>query len=208
MVVFEGNDAAGKGGSIRRVTAALDARQYQVVPIAAPTEEERAQSYLWRVLAADSAPRARHHFRPFMVRDVCWSSAWKNSFPRRTGCALTARSTISRRSWSGTISWWSNSGWRLPRTNNYAALKTGNKPASRISRSPKTIGATARNGSNTSMPFADMVDRTSTEIAPWILVEANDKNFARIKILKSLCEHIENKLKHVSASEKIKLLKD
>jgi polyphosphate kinase 2 (PPK2 family) len=47
-LVFEGMDAAGKGGSIRRITAALDARQYRVIPIAAPTEEERAQPYLWR----------------------------------------------------------------------------------------------------------------------------------------------------------------
>ena len=48
ICVFEGSDAAGKGGAIRRITAALDARQYQIVPIAAPTEEERAQPYLWR----------------------------------------------------------------------------------------------------------------------------------------------------------------
>ena len=48
VAVFEGNDAAGKGGAIRRVTDALDPRQYHIVPIAAPTEEERAQPYLWR----------------------------------------------------------------------------------------------------------------------------------------------------------------
>lgn len=48
VVVFEGMDAAGKGGAIRRITAALDARQYRIVPIASPTEEERAQPYLWR----------------------------------------------------------------------------------------------------------------------------------------------------------------
>src|SRR5690606_14185829 len=48
VAVFEGNDAAGKGGAIRRVAAALDPRQYRLVPIAAPTEEERAQPYLWR----------------------------------------------------------------------------------------------------------------------------------------------------------------
>src|SRR6185503_17113405 len=48
IVAFEGSDAAGKGGAIRRVTGALDARCYQVVSIAAPTEEERAQPYLWR----------------------------------------------------------------------------------------------------------------------------------------------------------------
>src|SRR4051794_30733240 len=48
VLVFEGSDAAGKGGAIRRITGALDARLYRVVPIAAPTEEERAQPYLWR----------------------------------------------------------------------------------------------------------------------------------------------------------------
>ncbi len=48
VAVFEGNDAAGKGGAIRRVAAALDPRQYSIVPIAAPTEEERAHPYMWR----------------------------------------------------------------------------------------------------------------------------------------------------------------
>ncbi|HPU79132.1 MAG TPA: polyphosphate:AMP phosphotransferase, partial [Accumulibacter sp.] len=48
ILAFEGSDAAGKGGAIRRVMSAMDARQYQIIPIAAPTEEERAQPYLWR----------------------------------------------------------------------------------------------------------------------------------------------------------------
>src|SRR6185503_9015090 len=48
ILVFEGWDAAGKGGAIRRVTGSLDARDYQVIPVAAPTDEERAHHYLWR----------------------------------------------------------------------------------------------------------------------------------------------------------------
>ncbi len=48
VVVFEGMDAAGKGSTIRRITQALDARFYRVVPVAAPNENERAQPYLWR----------------------------------------------------------------------------------------------------------------------------------------------------------------
>ncbi|MBX3188872.1 MAG: polyphosphate:AMP phosphotransferase, partial [Labilithrix sp.] len=48
VVLFEGMDAAGKGGAIRRITQALDAREYEVIPIAAPTDEERAHPYLWR----------------------------------------------------------------------------------------------------------------------------------------------------------------
>ncbi|MFO1113109.1 MAG: hypothetical protein U1E35_04315 [Rhodospirillales bacterium] len=57
ILVFEGWDAAGKGGAIRRIVGALDARDYGVIPIAAPTEEEeRARHYLWRVLAASFPP--------------------------------------------------------------------------------------------------------------------------------------------------------
>src|SRR6185436_18359903 len=48
VALFEGSDAAGKGGAIRRITQGLDVRSYQVAPIAAPTDEERAQPYLWR----------------------------------------------------------------------------------------------------------------------------------------------------------------
>src|SRR4029077_6354079 len=48
ILAFEGSDAAGKGGAIRRVATSLDARQYVIVPIAAPAEEERVQPYLWR----------------------------------------------------------------------------------------------------------------------------------------------------------------
>jgi polyphosphate:AMP phosphotransferase len=48
VLVFEGWDAGGKGGSIRRLTEAIDPRLYRVIPIAAPTEEERAHHYLWR----------------------------------------------------------------------------------------------------------------------------------------------------------------
>ena len=48
LLVFEGVDAAGKGGAIRRLTAGLDARDYRVIPIAAPSDEERAPHYLWR----------------------------------------------------------------------------------------------------------------------------------------------------------------
>lgn len=48
VAAFEGSDAAGKGGAIRRVTAALDPRRFRVQPIAAPSDEEKAQPYLWR----------------------------------------------------------------------------------------------------------------------------------------------------------------
>ena len=74
MLVFEGVDAAGKGGAIRRVTAALDARQYVTVPVAAPTDEERAQPYLWRFWRQIPPQGGITIFdRPGTA--ACWSSA-------------------------------------------------------------------------------------------------------------------------------------
>ena len=68
VIVFEGWDAAGKGGAIRRVTGALDARDYRVIPIAAPTDEERAQHYLWRFWRDMPARGQGRHLRPLLVR--------------------------------------------------------------------------------------------------------------------------------------------
>ena len=48
VLVFEGVDAGGKGGAIRRITSAIDARLYRTIPVAAPTDEEKAHHYLWR----------------------------------------------------------------------------------------------------------------------------------------------------------------
>ena len=48
VLAFEGWDAAGKGGVIRRITGAMEAGDYRVIPVAAPTEEERKYHYLWR----------------------------------------------------------------------------------------------------------------------------------------------------------------
>ncbi len=60
IAVFEGNDAAGKGGSIRRITGALDARYYQVIPIAAPSEKS-VPALSVAFLAASSPERPGDH---------------------------------------------------------------------------------------------------------------------------------------------------
>ena len=78
MAVFEGHDAAGKGGAIRRVSRALDPRRYRVYPIAAPTDEERAQPYLWRFWR--HVPRratSRSSTAPGTA--ACWSSGSRAS---------------------------------------------------------------------------------------------------------------------------------
>ena len=67
VIAYEGWDAAGKGGNIRRVAEALDPRGYEVVPIAAPTADELAHQHLWRFWTKAAQGWAYHHLRPHLV---------------------------------------------------------------------------------------------------------------------------------------------
>jgi polyphosphate:AMP phosphotransferase len=207
VVVFEGNDAAGKGGSIRRVTGALDARQYQVVPIAAPTEEERAQSYLWRfwrhiprrgrVTIFDRSWYGRvlvERVEKF-ISDSDWMRAYGeiNDFE-----AQLVRHDIM------VVKFW----LAITKDEQLRRFEDREQTGFKNFKITDDDWRNRKKWKQYEHAVCDMVDRTSTEIAPWILVEANDKNFARIKILKTLCDQIENKLKHITAGSTTKLLKD
>ena len=194
IAVFEGNDAAGKGGTIRRITSAVDARQYQVVPIAAPTEEERAQPYLWRFWR--HVPRRgrvtifdRSWYGRVLVERVegfCSPVDWMRAYHEINDfeAQLVRHNIVVVKFWL-TIS----KDEQLRRFED--RKKTGFKRF-------KITDEDWRNREKWDayeQAICDMVDRTSTEIAPWTLVEANDKNFARIKVLKTLCQRIEAAMK-------------
>lgn len=193
IAVFEGNDAAGKGGSIRRITSALDARIYQVVPIAAPTEEERAQPYQWRFWR--HVPRRgrvtifdRSWYGRVLVERVegfCSEADWMRAYSEINDfeAQLTRHNMVVTKFWL-TIS----KDEQLKRFQERE--KTGFKRY-------KITDEDWRNREKWDayeQAICDMVDRTSTEASPWTLVEANDKHFARIKVLKTLCGQIEAKL--------------
>ncbi len=194
VAMFEGNDAAGKGGAIRRITNALDARFYDVVPIAAPTEEERAQPYLWRFW--------RHI--PRRARVTIFDRSWY-------GRVLVERveGFCSQTDWMRAYSEINDFESQLVRHNIVVVkfwLTISKDEQLRRFKEREAIGfkrfkITDEDWRNRDKwdayesAVCDMVDRTSTEIAPWTLVEANDKNFARIKILKTLCRQIESAIK-------------
>ena len=195
VAVFEGMDAAGKGGAIRRVTGALDARQYHVIPIAAPTEEERAQPYLWRFWRHLPRQRPPRDLRPLLVRARARRARRGLLLARPTGCAPTARSTTSRSSSTDN---------GIDRREVLAARSRKDEQLRRFKEREETgfkrFKITAEDWRNREKwdayerAVCDMVDRTSTEIAPWTLVEANDKHFARIKVLKTLCTTVREAL--------------
>ena len=201
VCVFEGADAAGKGGAIRRVSAALDARQYQIVPIAAPTEEERAQPYLWRFWR--HMPRIgritmfdRSWYGRVLVERVegfCSQSDWLRAYSEINDFEheLAESGAIVVKFWL-----------QISADEQLRRFKEREKIAF------KQFKITAEDWRNRDKwddyhrAVCDMVDRTSTGEAPWTLVEANNKDYARIKVLRTLCERIEAELVSTEVSEK------
>ena len=190
VVVFEGMDAAGKGGAIRRLTAALDARQYRIVPVGAPTEEERAQPYLWRFWR--HLPRHgkllifdRSWYGRVLVERVegfCSEADWMRAYAEINDFEeqQVAAGSLVVKFWL-TVS----ADEQLARFREREA-----EPHKRFKITPEDWRNRER-AADYAQAVCDMVDRTSTEIAPWTLVEADNKYFARIKILRTLADRLE-----------------
>lgn len=193
VVVFEGMDAAGKGGAIRRASAALDARQYRIVPVAAPTEEERAQPYLWRFWR--HLPRHgklvvfdRSWYGRVLVERVegyCAEADWMRAYAEINDFEeqLTQAGAVVVKFWLS-IS---------PEVQLARFREREAEPHKRFKITPDDWRNRER-WPEYRLAVCDMVDRTSTEYAPWTLVEADNKYFARIKVLRTLAERLEGAL--------------
>lgn len=196
VAVFEGNDAAGKGGAIRRITSTVDARQYQIVPVAAPTEEERAQPYLWRFWR--HIPRKgrlvifdRSWYGRVLVERVegfCSEGDWMRAYHEINDfeAQLVRHHFVVVKFWLAISADEQLKRFKEREQIGFKRFKITDEDWRNRDKWPAYEQA-----------VCDMVDRTSTEIAPWTLIEANDKNFARIKVLKTLCQRIEGALKLV-----------
>lgn len=194
VVVFEGHDAAGKGGSIRRVTQALDARAYRVVPVAAPTDEERAQPYLWRFWR--NLPR-RGRFAIFdrswygrvlveRVEGFCSEADWLRAY----GEINDFEEQMARHRMVVVKFWLS-----ISKDEQLRRFEKREKVGFKRYKITAEDWRNREKWDEYQLAVCDMIDRTSTELAPWTLVAANDKYHARIKALHTLCDHIEAALK-------------
>ena len=192
-VAFEGMDAAGKGGAIRRIAGALDARQYEVIPIAAPTEEERARPYLWRFwrrlpLKGRMSIYDRSWYGRVLVErveglssDADWMRAYDeiNDFEQQ----LHESGVVVVKIWMHISQDVQLERFHERENTRFKRFKITPEDWRNREKWDAYQGAAA-----------DMLERTSTEIAPWVLVEANDKKFARIKVLKTIVRRIERAL--------------
>jgi len=193
VMVFEGMDAAGKGSTIRRITRAMDARFYQVIPIAAPSEEERAQPYLWRFWRhvpghGHAAIFDRSWYGRVLVERVekfaaepDWMRAYHeiNDFEEQLG-----------QSGSIVVKFW-------------LAITPGEQLARFKAREDtpyKRFKITDEDWRNRKKwrqyerAVNDMVERTSSDFAPWDVIASDDKRFARVETIERLCERLEKAL--------------
>jgi polyphosphate:AMP phosphotransferase len=201
VAVFEGNDAAGKGGAIRRITGALDARRYRTVPVAAPSEEERAQPYLWRFWR--HLPRRgfvtifdRSWYGRVLVERVegyCAEPDWMRAYTEINDFEqqLVRHGVVVAKFWLAISAEEQMKRFKEREKTSFKRFKI----TAEDWRNRRKWGAYER-------AVCDMVDRTSTGIAPWTLVEANNKHYARVKVLRTLVEAVERALDRVKPGKK------
>jgi polyphosphate:AMP phosphotransferase len=189
ILVFEGWDAAGKGGAIRRVTAALDAASYQIVPIAAPTDEERSHHYLWRFWR--HLPRSG----TLTIFDRSWYG--RVLVERVEGFALPAQwlraySEINQFEEQlvdhgiVVVKYWLH----ISRDEQLRRFRERRRLSFKQWKLTDEDWRNRRKWNEYHAAVNEMFARTSTGIAPWTPVEANDKYYARLKVIKVLSDRL------------------
>jgi len=193
VLVFEGMDAAGKGGAIRRLTAALDPRQFQVVPVAAPSEEERAHPYLWRFWR--QLPRLgpvtifdRSWYGRVLVERIekyCNDEDWLRAYAEINDfeSELMTAGVIVLKFWL-----------QITQEEQLRRFKGREQVEHKRFKITSEDWRNRDKWSEYQNAAVDMIDRTSTGHAPWIVVPANDKNFARVTVARTVVKRLEKEL--------------
>lgn len=190
LIVFEGWDAAGKGGAIKRLTANWDPRYFEVFPISAPTPEEKERHFLWRFWT--KLPRAkeitvldRSHYGRVLVERVegfCTEAEWKRGFDEINEFEAQQRDI----------------GTQIIKIFLHVTQEKQDKVLKERLKDPaKRWKVTAEDFRNREKrdayleAFADMFAETDTRWAPWKVIDGNNQKAARIAVLKHVVEAME-----------------
>ncbi len=190
VIVYEGWDAAGKGGNIKRLTQGLDPRGYEVIPVAAPTTEEIQHQYLWRFWK--SLPKDGHiaiydrsWYGRVMVERIegfCTEEEWKRAFAEMN----CFEESLHR--WGAIIiKFWLH-------IDKDEQLRRFEERQNTPEKRWKITDEDWRNRDKWDAyetAVDEMLHYTNTEYAPWVIIESNDKKFARLKAINAVIDHIE-----------------
>ena len=190
VVMFEGWDAAGKGGIIQRLTAKWDPRNYEVWPIAAPSDEEKKHSFLWRFRrrlphAGNIAVFDRSWYGRVLVERVegfASPAEWDRSYGEINAfeAKLVEAGTTLVKLFVHTSAHEQDKRLRARLTDPWKRWKTGLDDYRNRDKRPQYLAA-----------MHEMFGRTDTGIAPWRVIDGNDKQAARIAALRYVVERLE-----------------
>lgn len=193
IIAYEGWDAAGKGGNIKRITGALDPRGYEVQPIASPEPHEKARHYLWRFWTR--LPKTGHitifdrsWYGRVMVERLegfCSENDWKRAYNEINEFEKELYD------WGAVIiKFWVH-------IDKDTQLERFNDRQNTPGKQWKITEEDWRNREkwdDYEMAVNEMIQKTSTTYAPWHILESVDKKYARIKALKIVIEELEKVL--------------
>jgi polyphosphate:AMP phosphotransferase len=190
ILVFEGPDAGGKGGAIRQITNALDARYYKVYPFAAPTDLENAHHYLWRFW--NCIPRAgrttifdRSWYGRVLVERIerfAGDDEWRRAFGEINDFEdqLIEHGIVLLKFWM-----------HISKEEQLRRFKHREETPHKRWKLCDEDWRNRERWDEYSLAAHEMIQQTSVRNSPWILVENENKRFGRIKVLKSLCAALE-----------------
>ena len=190
ILCYEGWDAAGKGGNIRRIARPLDPRGFDVMPIASPEPHEKARQYLWRFWTR--LPRSGHFcifdrtwYGRVMVERLegfCEEDDWKrayneiNEFERQ----LTDWGAVVLKFWI-----------HIDQDTQLARFTDRQNTPEKQWKLTEEDWRNREKWPQYEEAIDEMLEKTSTKNAPWFIIESNDKKYARIKTLKIVIEALE-----------------
>ncbi len=193
IICYEGWDAAGKGGNIRRIAQNLDPRGYEVSPVGPPTDLEKAHHYLWRFW--NKLPKAGHieifdrtWYGRVLVEKIegfCTEEEWRRAYKEINDMEkqLTNFGVVLVKFWMHI-----DKDEQLRRFNEREEIAAKNWKITEEDWRNREKWDKYQESAN------EMLFRTSTTFAPWTIVEANDKYYARLKALKTVIDAVESKL--------------
>ncbi len=189
-LVFEGPDAAGKGGAIRRITGAMDARYYKVYPFAAPTDIENAHHYLWRFW--NCIPRAgratifdRSWYGRVLVERIeqfAGDDEWRRAFSEINDFEdqLLEHGIVLLKFWM-----------HISKDEQLRRFKAREETPHKSWKLCDEDWRNRERWDEYSLAAHEMIQQTSVQKSPWILVENQNKAYGRIKVLKTVCAALE-----------------
>lgn len=194
VLAFEGWDAGGKGGAIKRITQCIDPRGYEVVPVASPNEVEKTHHYLWRFW--EKFPKDGH----MAIFDRTWygrvlvervegfatEQEWKRAYQEINDMEahLVKSGTIVLKFWM-----------HIDQKEQEKRFKQRMEIPEKQWKITDEDWRNREKWDSYEKAVDEMMLRTSTIEAPWHIIEANSKLYARIKVLEIVVEALEKRLK-------------